>query len=50
MFMAICDRCHASGKAQVVTPSGTLVLCGHHLRQHAVALEPYALLPLAQSR
>lgn len=46
--MSVCDRCGVRGKAQIVTPSGTLVLCGHHLTQHADALALYAVLPLVQ--
>ncbi len=41
-----CDRCGAGAKAQVITPSGDLMLCGHHLRQHTDALAPFAVLPV----
>jgi len=41
-----CDRCGAAAKAQIITPSGDLLLCGHHLSQHANALAVYAVLPL----
>ena len=45
--MTRCDRCCATAKAQIITPSGDLMLCGHHLSQHASALAVYAVLPLA---
>ena len=43
-----CDRCGARAKAQIMTPSGDLMLCNHHLRQHADALALYAVLPVTQ--
>jgi hypothetical protein len=43
-----CDRCGARAKAQIITPSGDLLLCGHHLTQHADALALYAVLPVSQ--
>ena len=42
-----CDRCGAAAKAQVITPSGDLMLCNHHLRKHADALAMYAVVPAA---
>lgn len=45
-----CDRCGAGAKAQIVTPSGDLLLCGHHLRKHADALALYAILPVVSRR
>jgi hypothetical protein len=41
-----CDRCGAGAKAQVITPSGDVLLCGHHWSQHAPALTGYPVLPL----
>ena len=42
-----CDRCGAAAKAQVITPSGDLLLCGHHRAQYAVALAAFPVLPLS---
>lgn len=45
-----CDRCGAGAKAQIITPSGELLLCGHHLSQHADALALFAVLPVVGRR
>ena len=45
-----CDRCGASAKAQIITPSGDVLLCGHHLAQHVAALARFAILPMVGRR
>ena len=44
--MNACDRCGASAKAQIITGSGDLLMCDHHLRKHADALALYAVMPM----
>jgi len=48
--MSTCDRCCARAKAQIITPSGDLLLCGHHLHQHAAALASFVVLPVSARR
>lgn len=45
-----CDRCGAAAKAQIITPSGDLLMCDHHLRKHADALALYAVVPTTARR
>ena len=33
-----CDRCPAAAQLLAILPSGELLLCGHHARQHRAAL------------
>jgi len=45
-----CDRCGARAKAQIITGNGDLLMCNHHLREHADALASYAVLPVVSRR
>ena len=47
--MSRCDRCGGSARAQIITPSGVLLLCDHHLRQHSDALALFAVLPVVKA-
>ena len=38
-----CDRCGAQALVRVTLPSGELLFCGHHARQHAEALARVAV-------
>jgi hypothetical protein len=39
-----CDRCGVQAQVRAVLPSGDLLFCGHHARQHAEALARVAVL------
>ena len=33
-----CDRCSAAAQLRAILPSGELLFCGHHARQHRAGL------------
>ncbi|MCL2465349.1 MAG: hypothetical protein FWF28_09825 [Micrococcales bacterium] len=39
-----CDRCGAQAYVRVVLPSGELLFCAHHAREHAAKLTSIAAL------
>jgi hypothetical protein len=38
-----CDRCGAQAYVRVVLPTGELLFCGHHAREHASAYADVAV-------
>ena len=42
-----CDRCGAAAQSRVVFSTGDLLLCGHHMRQHADAIAKQIMVPRA---